>query len=119
MQTKSAVVQLPMTVAQFESVRTEFIKAVAEAAGVSPDQVIILAVREVNLRRSLAGGRIHVRVTLFSTTALRGLDVSLRRHGLPRAIRPPRLERTESLVARPLSEMGHVGHAGAVGQDVL
>jgi len=102
--TKTAVVQLPMSIAEFEKVRADFIKAVAEAAGVSPEQIIIINIREIPLvRRSMDGSRIHVSVTLFNTTALRGLDVSLRRHGLPRAIRPPRLERAETLVARPLS----------------
>jgi hypothetical protein len=101
--TTSAVFTLPMTPAQFENVKTDFINAVAASAGVDPKYVYIISVREVDRRRSLARSELHVRVSLHDAVALRGLSSRLLRRGLPRPLGRPHLERSHEVTARVAS----------------
>lgn len=105
--TLNAVVELPMTPDQFQLLAPEFIKAVAEAAGVDPSNVIINSVMPIPPRRAFqhrrAGSKIHF--VLKGAGVLRRLDDRLREHGLPRALRRVVTQRghVERVVALPLA----------------
>jgi hypothetical protein len=95
-----AVVTLPLTEAQFELVRDEFLQAVADAAGVTVDKVAIINVRPrpvANRRRLLSlsgnsrGGRRHntgdVKVNMHIKEAhtIETLDRHLAKRGIPKS----------------------------------
>jgi hypothetical protein len=101
--TQTAIVSLPMTIAEFETVRQDFVNAVALSAGVSPDRIIIISVSQSGGRRGMEARRIEIRVNVDQATTLRGLDASLRRHGLPRTVRRPFLESVNMVTARSMS----------------
>jgi hypothetical protein len=91
-----AVVTLPLTEAQFELVRDEFLQAVADAAGVTVDKVAIINIRPrpVAARRrllSLSGGRKHttgdvaVHLHIKEAHTIETLDRHLIKRGIPKS----------------------------------
>ena len=95
-----ASIYLPMTTAQFSLQQAEFIKAVAAAAGVSPDRVTIEAIipftkpptnRRSSVRRK--GSIIRVVAVVKGFWSLRGIEAELFSRGLPRPVGPPVMKR--------------------------
>lgn len=89
---------LPMTEAQFQAVEQQFIDAIAEAAGVTPDRVTITGVfpGTIPTRRSLLPTFIRavaVQVRVLTARSLSGLEACLRRHGLPLPGKKPSMQR--------------------------
>ena len=95
-----ASIYLPMTAAQFAAQQAEFIRAVAAAAGVSPDRVIIDAVipftKPLGSRRGLArrkGPIIRVVTAVKGYWTTRGLEEELYMRGLPMPLAQPVMKR--------------------------
>lgn len=93
-----AVVTLPLTEAQFELVKNEFLQAVADAAGVTVDKVAIVSIRPrpvTNRRRLLAlsvsgkkkhtTGDVSIHVRVREAHTLETLNNHLTKRGIPRS----------------------------------
>lgn len=105
--TLNAVVELPMSPDQFALLTPEFIKAVAEAAGVDPSNVVINSVISIPPRRAFQHKRTGTKVhfMLKGVRTLNRLDDRLLEHGLPRTLRRVVVQRgrVEKVVARKLA----------------
>ena len=107
-------VVIPIEPEQFdEAMRTAFIQAIADSAGVSPDRVRIISIEKVTTMstrsvsrqvrqpsKSVGGARTQVIVRVIGAGSLNGVDSMLRKYGLPRTITRSRVSRDHHVEAR-------------------